>query len=125
MTRAVVMCLFAAALALGVVYVPATAQAEDTTSTMRGFRVESGLRPHGVGPALEGYIVNDGPLRLTNVRLRVDVLGADGTLVTHASGWVFGDVTPGGRGYFLVPISAVGASYRVTVLSFDVVSGGS
>src|SRR5882672_8178726 len=82
-SRGKLLCLFAAALALGVVFVTATAQAQDTTSTMRGFRVESGLRPHGGGPALEGYIVNDGPLRLTNVRLRVDVLGADGTLVTH------------------------------------------
>ena len=125
MTRAVDMCVFAAALALGVVFMPATAAAQGTTSTTQGFRVESGLRRHGVGPALEGYIVNEGPLRLTNVRLQVDVLGADGALVSHASGRVFGDVTPGGRGYFLVPVSAVGASYRVTVVSFDVVAGGS
>ena len=75
-------------------------------------------------PAVEGYVGNDGPLRLTNVRLRVDVLGTDGTAVAHAFGWVIGDVTPGGRGYFVVPVPTPGTAYRVSVLSFDIVSGG-
>jgi hypothetical protein len=63
-------------------------------------------------------------LRLTNVRLGVDVLGTDGTAVAHAFGWVIGDVTPGGRGYFVVPVPTPGTTYRVSVLSFDIVSGG-
>jgi hypothetical protein len=39
-------------------------------------------------------------------------------------GWIYGDLGPNGHGYFLVPIPATGVSYRVTVQSFDVVSGG-
>jgi len=39
-------------------------------------------------------------------------------------GWIYGDLGPNGHGYFLVPIPATDVSYRVTVQSFDVVSGG-
>jgi hypothetical protein len=34
---------------------------------------------------------------------------------------MIGDVTPGGRGYFVVPVPTPGTTYRVSVLSFDIV----
>ena len=67
---------------------------------------------------------NEGLRWLSNVRIRVEVLDTDGTAVEEALGWVFGDLTPGGRGYFVVPVPRVGATYRVSVLSFDVSGGG-
>ena len=113
-----------APLALGVLLARPPAQAQEASASAQAFRIEVGLRAYGLGPAVEGYVGNDGPLRLTNVRLRVDVLGTDGTAVAHAFGWVIGDVTPGGRGYFVVPVPTPGTTYRVRVLSFDIVSGG-
>jgi hypothetical protein len=54
--------------------------------------------------------------------LRVDATAA--RRVKAIFGWIYGDLGPNGHGYFLVPIPATGVSYRVTVQSFDVVSGG-
>ena len=87
----------------------------------RAFRFEYAPRVFG-GPAIEGYVHNDGPSRLTNVRLRVEALAADGTTTAEAFGWVLGDVGPGGRGYFVVHIPATAPGYRISVLSFDLVS---
>jgi hypothetical protein len=69
-------------------------------------------------------VYNEGLRWLSNVRIRVEVLDTDGTAVGEALGWVFGDLTPGGRGYFVVPVHRVGATFRVSVLSFDVSGGG-
>ncbi len=98
------------------------AEAKDFAPAEAGFHVESAPHPFG-GPAVAGYVYNEGLRWLSNVRLRVEVLDTDGTAVEEALGWVFGDLTPGGRGYFVVPVHRVGATHRVSVLSFDV-SGG-
>lgn len=60
------------------------------------------------GLAVEGYVYNALPWRITNVRVQVDSIDANGTFVASASGWVLGDVSAGGRGYFYVPVSAQG-----------------
>ena len=85
-----------------------------------GFQFEQSQSHRGL--AVEGYVHNALPWRITNVRLQVDSLDANGTLVASASGWVLGDVAAGGRGYFYVPISAQAATYRATVQRFDKVS---
>ncbi len=100
-----------------------TAEAPNFAPAEPGFHVESAPRPFG-GPAVEGYVYNEGLRLLSNVRLGVEVLDTDGTAVEEAFGWVFGDLTPGGRGYFVVPVQRVGAAHRVRVLSFDVSGGG-
>jgi len=74
------------------------------------------------GVAVEGYVYNALPWRITNVRLRVDSIDGNGTLVASASGWVLGDVPAGGRGYFYVPVSAQAATYRATVHAFNKVT---
>ena len=71
------------------------------------------------GKAVEGYIYNSSPWRITNVRLRVESVDGDGKVTNESSGWVVGDVKAGGRGYFYVPIPAHAASYRASVQSFD------
>jgi hypothetical protein len=77
------------------------------------------------GRGVEGYVYNALPWRISNVRLQVDSLDANGALIASASGWVVGDVAAGGRGYFYVPISAQAATYRATVQRFDKVTAGS
>jgi len=54
----------------------------------------------------------------------VDVVDVVRVATEEAFGWVFGDLAPGGRGYFVVSIERCGADYRVSVLSFDVDSRG-
>lgn len=82
-----------------------------------GFQYEQTQTPRGV--AVEGYVHNTLPWRITNVRLQVDSLDANGTLIASSSGWVLGDVPGGGRGYFYVPVSAPAATYRASVQAYN------
>ena len=98
---------------IGTAIVPASAGDEsafalDFTQT-RSFR--------GVG--IEGYVYNALPWRITNVRVQVDSIDANGTVIASASGWVLGDVAARGRAYFYVPVSASAPTYRATVQQFD------
>jgi hypothetical protein len=81
------------------------------------FQFEQSQGPRGL--AVEGYVYNALPWRIANVRLQVDSIDGNGTLVASASGWVLGDVVAGGRGYFYVPISTRAATYRPSVQTFD------
>ena len=80
------------------------------------FQFEQSEGPRGL--AVEGYVYNPLPWRITNVRLQVDSIDANGTLLASASGWVLGDVAAGGRGYFYVPVSAQAPTYRPSVQTF-------
>ena len=98
------------------------ARAQDLHGALlEALTVELVRAPH---PRLEGYVTNHSLYTLQNVRLHVAVLDAAETTVGEASGWVFGNLFPGGRTYFVVSIPRVGATYRVTVTSWDVVSRG-
>jgi hypothetical protein len=68
--------------------------------------------------AVEGYVYNALPWRITNVRLQVDSIDANGALVASASGRVLGDLAAGGRGCFYVRISVQAATYRPSVQIF-------
>ena len=85
------------------------------------FEIAESDGPRGLG--VEGYVYNGLPWRITNVRLRVDGVDANGTVTASASGWVVGDVKAGDRGYFYVPVSQPAKTYRATVQSFDKVAG--
>ncbi len=92
-----------------------TALASDESPFRFQFEQREGPR----GLAVEGYIYNALPWRITNVRLQVDSIDVSGTLAASASGWVLGDVAAGGRGYFYVPVSAQAPTYRPSVQTFD------
>ena len=81
------------------------------------FQFEQSQGPRGL--AVEGYVYNTLPWRITNVRVQVDSIEANGTLVASASGWALGDVAAGGRCFFYVPVSAPAATYRPSVQRFD------
>jgi hypothetical protein len=96
----------------------ATAQTA-ITSDERPFRFQFEQSNSPRGLAVEGYVYNTLPWRITNVRLQVDSIGADGTVVASALGWVLGDVAAGGRAFFYVPVSAQAPTYRPSVRTFD------
>ena len=81
------------------------------------FQFDQSESPRGL--AVEGYVYNALPWRITNVRVQVDSIDGNGTLVASASGWVLGDVPARGRGYFYVPVSAPAPTYRPSVQRFD------
>jgi len=90
--------------------------------TQAPFRFELDQTDGPRGRGVEGYVYNGLPSRITNVRLRVDSVDANGMVTASASGWVVGDVKAGGRGYFYVAVSAPATMYRATVQSFDKVA---
>ena len=86
------------------------------------FEIAQGGNPHR-GLAVEGYVYSGLPWRITNVRLRVDSIDYNGAVSAESYGWVLGDVAPGGRAYFYLPISSPAPTYRPAVQSYDRVSG--
>ncbi len=101
------------------------AHAENFAAPSGSFRFEVAPRTYARAPAVEGYVYNDGIYRITNVRLKIEVLDGNGAVIEEVMGWVMGDVLAGGRGYFVVQCrTRTALSYRVTVVAFDAVSRG-
>jgi hypothetical protein len=87
------------------------------------FKVTWAPRPHGSRPSIDGYVHNATLYRVANVRLRIE--GFDGERpVGERVVWTFGDIAPGDRAYFVAPVVRGATTYRITVVSFDVVSRG-
>ena len=87
------------------------------------FEYEVG-RWHGQ-PEIQGYIYNDYGRPANNVRMIVETLDESGKVVGRAYGFVVGIVPVFNRTPFNVPLKATGASYRLTVTSFEWRDGGS
>jgi hypothetical protein len=88
------------------------------------FRVETEPRVlGGRDAAVQGYVENRSPMRLGDVRLRVESLDASGRVIGESFGWVIGDVPAGSRGFFVIRVEVPGATYRTRVQSFDAISG--
>jgi hypothetical protein len=116
----------AIALGLGLAIVLMTAPVWGQVHERLGngwFRVTWQPRSDGVAPRIEGHVYNDSAVRVTNVRLQVEGLAADSHLAGKTFVWAVGDVVPGGETYFVVESIPRAVSYRIGVVSFDVVSG--
>src|SRR5438094_10355930 len=100
---------------VGPVVAGAQTPATDPQNPFR-FELEEAQSPFR-GRAVEGYVYNNLPWRITNVRLRVESVHPAGRGTGEASGWVGGDVKAGGRGYRLVLGSSRASAYRVTLRS--------
>lgn len=113
----------ACALLIVIGSVPSWVDAQGTTEADRYFKVE--WEPEAVprgGWAVQGYVYSSHNYRVNGVRLQVEVLDSAGAVENRVFGWVTGDVPAGGRAYFFVSVPKRGASYRVKVLSFFLVS---
>jgi hypothetical protein len=110
------------AVVLGAVLVgigaPAAAQ---SPPGFRGpvFRIEEDPGTPGAGRrVVAGWLYNDGQGVVGLVRLRLEVLDASGTVLAEQLGWAYGNVRPGGRAYFRIPMPLAGEGRRISVESF-------
>ena len=110
-------------LALGLVLValasPALGQDWDSW-----FRVSWGPEANGKTPTarIEASVHNDSPYRVTDVELEVVGLSADQHSVGQRLVWALGDIDPGGESSFVAEAMPGAVTYRITVISFDIVS---
>ena len=75
-------------------------------------------------PTVTGYIYNDYTRIANRVQLLVESLDASGQVIARTIGFVPGIVPILNRSYFDVAVKTPGASYRVTVTSFEWRDGG-
>ncbi len=116
----------ATVLALGPAVTPAPAVASPTPQGIDSrLRLdwEAGTKRSGK-PVIQGYIYNDNGRPASDVHLLVETLDASGAVIAKTIGFVHGVVQFNDRVYFEVPLKTPGASYRVSVTSFDWKGGG-
>ena len=113
-------------LALGAGSPVRPAVALEATSTVdQRIRLDWDVKVGRGGRAvIQGYVYNDNGRPAADVRLLVETLDASGTVIARDIGFVRQVVQFNDRVYFEVPLKAPGASYRVTVTSFDWKGGG-
>ena len=99
------------------------AQSYAIYGTERHFTVESEVGERRGRPVVSGYVTSQFGFGVRDVRLRVEALDAADAVVSTQIGYVSGQVVPGRRVYFEVPVAEKAPKYRVTVLSFDVFQG--
>jgi hypothetical protein len=76
------------------------------------------------GPEITGYVYNNGGLPAARVTVLVEGLDPSGRPVNATIAYVVGTVPALSRTYFVTSVPAA-TSYRVSLLSFDWVKGGS
>ena len=118
----------ALAFALGLALLTTTAwgQTEQTgeQAAQRWFRVSLAPPTDGVVSSIKGSVFNDSPYRVTDVRLQVEGLDADHHPVGRTLAWAIGDIASGGETSFVAEPMPDAVSYRITVVSYDLVSLG-
>ena len=69
------------------------------------FRVEPETRSDHVRPGfVTGWVYHDGQGVAGLVRMKVEMLDDAGNVTAQHVGWAYGNVTPNGRAYFMIPI---------------------
>jgi hypothetical protein len=118
----------ALAFGLGLVLLTATAWGQTGQTgegaSQRWFRVSWAPPTEGVVSSIKGSVFNDSPYRVTDVRLQIEGLDPDRQTVGRTLAWVFGDIAPGGETSFVAEPVPGAVGYRITVVSYDLVSLG-
>ncbi len=115
----------AAALALLMSPIVAHAQTYRTYGSEAFFAVDWQPGERRGRPVVTGHVVNTYGIATHYVRLLVESLDAAGQVTATKIGYISGDVLPGNRMYFEVPVDRAAPAYRVVVLSWDWKSGQS
>ena len=112
------------ALGLVLLTIPASGQVGQTgePAAQRWFRVSWAPPTEGVVSRIKGSVFNDSPYRVTDVRLQVEGLDSDRHPVGRTLVWAFGDIAPSGETSFVAEPVPGAVNYRITVVSYDLVS---
>ena len=86
------------------------------------FRVSWEPRTTGVIPTIQGHVRNNSAVWVTDVRLQVVGLDAEGRRVGERMAWALGNIAPGGESSFVVESVPGAVTNQITVVSFAVVS---
>lgn len=106
-----------------VMLLPAAAWAQrDGRVAASSFRVSWTPSSTAMVPRIIGHVLNDSQYLVTNVRLVIEGLDADHHSVGRAFTWAFGDIEPGGKTAFSAEPIRGSVSYRIEVVSWDLVS---
>jgi len=73
-------------------------------------------------PGVDGYLYNDSRWRVTNVRVRAQVVDGSGSVLRESVVSVFGNAVPGARTFFVLPPIREAESYQLKVMTFDLIS---
>ena len=96
--------------------------AQSSTPSPESFRIEWTRRPGWMRPGVDGYLYNDSRWRVTNVRVRAQVVDGSGSVLRETVVSVFGNAVPGARTFFVLPPLKEAESYELKVLTFDLIS---
>jgi hypothetical protein len=99
----------------------ATAQSPVPAAPMGMFRAEVDSDAPTRG-ALAGWLYNDGRETVGLVRLRLDVLDESGNVIAVQRGWAYGNLRPGDRAYFRIPLPDRPGTRRILVESYVIQS---
>lgn len=101
--------------------VPGSATAQPAGFRGPVFRVEpeEPRSGHARPGFVRGWVYNDGEGVAGLIRMRVEMLDGSGKVIAQHIGWAYGNVPPGGRAYFMIPIPPQSPpERRVTVDTF-------
>lgn len=106
-------------LILGALAVASPALAQQV-SQQPGFRVDWSLDPPSRQTVtVSGYVYNERHEMVRYVQVLIQVVDGSGTVVAQRYHSVVGDISSGGRAFFVGVVPAGGATYRVAVASFQ------
>ena len=95
--------------------------AEAQMASASSFRVEED-RDAPTRGAIAGWVYNDSRETVGLVRMRLEVLDDSGKVVGNQMGWAYGNLRPGDRAYFRIPLPEQKGTRRITVESFVIQS---
>jgi len=109
-------------LVLAMLLADASSHAQSDRPTAESFRIEWARRPGWMRPGTDGYLYNESRWRVTNVRIRAQVVDGSGRVVRETVVSVFGNAVPGTRTFFALPTLAEGENFQLAVASFDLIA---
>ena len=114
----------AAAYTIALILVATVASAQPVPSLAAdAFHVTLHVEPDSVARRIEGLVHNSSAFRVTDVRLEVRGLDAQGRAVGRTFAWAIGDIVPGGDSWFVFDAMPSAVRYDTAVISYDLVSG--
>ena len=109
-------------LVLAMLLANTSSHAQSDRPTAESFRIEWARRPGWMRPGTDGYLYNESRWRVTNVRIRAQVVDGSGRVVRETVVSVFGNAVPGTRTFFALPALAEGENFQLAVASFDLIA---